>query len=270
MCLLHTRRLRCRTGAISVLAMIAAVSMSLRSGTALSGARMVTAAQGAAPSARTVWSGVYTEEQAARGKAIYDGSCGSCHGLELDGLDGPPLAGKDFLRNWLEDDLDSLFTKVHRRMPADAPGSLSERQAVDVVSYLLRTNEFPAGSQELVPEERSLSAIRIENKSGPGPVPNFALVRVVGCLNQRPDSSWELTRGTNPARTRESGSDSSVTSGEAATLGTQTFQLMDVGALQPDRYKGQIVRVKGLLMREPEGTRLNVTSLQGSGSTCPL
>lgn len=248
---------------------MAALSALARAGTWPSGAGSVSAAQSAPPAARTVWSGVFTEEQALRGKAVYDASCSSCHGPELGGLDGPALAGNDFLRNWLEDDLGSLFAKVHRRMPADAPGSLSERETVDVVSYLLKMNEFPIGSQELPPDERALNAIRVENKSGPGPVPNFSLVRVVGCLIQRPDSSWVLTHGTDPLRTRESAPDPAATSADTPALGTQTFQLMDIGASRPENYKGQIVRVKGLLMRQPEGTRLNVTSLQASGSTCP-
>lgn len=226
------------------------------------------ARQGPTPAARTVWNGVYTEAQAARGKAVYDASCSSCHGPELGGVDGPALAGVDFLRNWLEDDLNSLYTKIHRRMPGDAPGSLSERETVDVVSYLLRMNEFPAGAEELTPDERTLSAIRVENKSGPGPVPNFSLVRVVGCLTQRADKEWVLTRATDPMRTRDTTPDAPATS---TALGSQTFQLMDVAASKPDSLKGQVVQVKGLLMRQPEGTRLNVTSLQASGltSSCP-
>ena len=266
---LPTPRDRWRADAIPAIVLILVISMAWRGGTRMSGAGSAMAAQGAPPVARTVWSGVYTEEQAGRGKAIYDASCSSCHGPELAGLDGPALAGNDFLRNWLEDNLNSLVVKVHRRMPADAPGSLSERETIDVVSFLLRANEFPAGSQELTPDERMLSAIRVENKSGPGPVPNFSLVLVVGCLRQRPDSAWVLTRGTDPVRTRESGPDPAAAAGRAATLGSQTFQLRDVASSRPENYKGQIVGVKGLLMRQPEGMRLNVTSLQASGSTCP-
>ena len=252
---LHTAHRRARATAIAAIVVIVAV---------------IAAAQGAAPTTRTVWAGVYTEEQAGRGKAVYDATCSSCHGPELGGLDGPAQAGNDFLRNRLEDDLNSLYDKIHRRMPGDAPGSLSPRETVDVVSYLLRMNEFPAGAQELTPDERTLSAIRVENKSGPGPVPNFSLVRVVGCLTQRPDKEWVLTRGTDPVRTRESAPDAAAAPGPTV-FGSQTFQLMEVASSKPENYKGQVVRVKGLLMRQPEGTRLNVTSLQASGSTssCP-
>src|SRR5262245_32072951 len=110
----------------------------------------------AQPSTRSVWSGVYTDEQAARGKAAYDLSCASCHGPTLGGVDGPPLAGSDFLRNWLEDDLNSLFRKVHDRMPGDAPGSLPENVTLDIVAFLLQANEFPSGSEELIPNAMAL------------------------------------------------------------------------------------------------------------------
>src|SRR5215510_14709450 len=113
---------------------------------------------------RSVWSGVYTDEQAARGKAAYDLSCTACHGPTLGGVDGPPLVGNDFLRNWLEDDQNTLFRKVHDRMPADAPGSLSESVSLDVVAYVLQANEFPSGSQELIPDAGLLSAIHIQGK----------------------------------------------------------------------------------------------------------
>ena len=33
-----------------------------------------------APSERSVWDGVYTEEQAKRGEALYEKQCSACHG----------------------------------------------------------------------------------------------------------------------------------------------------------------------------------------------
>src|SRR5262249_48808017 len=106
----------------------------------------VSGATAAQQSSRSVWSGVYTDEQAARGKATYDLSCTACHGPTLGGVDGPPLVGNDFLRNWLEDDLNALLRKVHDRMPADAPGSLPENVSLDVIAYVLQANEFPSRS----------------------------------------------------------------------------------------------------------------------------
>ncbi len=42
----------------------------------------------------TVWDGVYTADQAARGKVVYDSHCSSCHLADLGGsLEVRPLAG---------------------------------------------------------------------------------------------------------------------------------------------------------------------------------
>ena len=53
----------------------------------------------------SVWEGVFTEAQANRGQAVYDGACGLCHGRRLNGAPDdpdmrstPPLARAKFLR----------------------------------------------------------------------------------------------------------------------------------------------------------------------------
>ena len=63
---------------------------------------------------RSVWDGVYTAAQAARGKADYEVSCASCH----DTGEGPPLVGDAFMRRWFEDSLKDLYTKMRTTMPA--------------------------------------------------------------------------------------------------------------------------------------------------------
>jgi hypothetical protein len=220
------------------------------------------------PSSKSVWSGVYTTGQAARGKKEYDLSCIGCHGPDLRGADGPTLIGADFLRNWLEDELRSLVDKVHTRMPADAPGSMSASESTDTVTYLLQANGFPPGAEELPSDAAALSAIRIEGKDGPAPVPNFSLVLVVGCLTQTADTQWIVTRGTEPVRTRDTAPTAGTTALAGAPLGTLTVRLMDVTSARPENYKGHKVEVKGLLMRQPAGTLLNVTSMQTVASSC--
>jgi quinoprotein glucose dehydrogenase len=229
----------------------------------------VSVAAAAQQSSRSVWSGVYTDEQAARGKATYDQSCTACHGSSLEGAEGPALVGNDFLRNWLEDDLNALFRKVHDRMPADAPGSLSENVSLDVVAYVLQANEFPSGSQELIPDSALLSTIHIQGKDGPAPVPNFSLVRVVGCLTQSAAAEWIVTHGTEPVRSRDGAATGNAGAVAATPFGTQTYRLMDAAAAKPEVHKGEKVEVKGLLMRQANGTVLNVTSFQTAGSACP-
>ena len=223
-------------------------------------------------STRTVWDGVYTADQAARGKAEYEIYCVECHGLDLEGGDpGPPLFGSGFLRNWLEDNVNSLFMRVHTTMPADAPGSLPAQTAADITSYLLQVNAFPPGSgEDLTPDPAILSVIQIQGKDGPGSVPNFSLVLVVGCLEQRSDGEWMVVNATEPVRARFSAPDSGAEGPDASVrpLGVLTFYLMDAAYTRPEPLKGQTVEVRGLLIREPGEPRLNVTSIQSLGSSC--
>lgn len=223
----------------------------------------------AAQDGKSIWAGVYTTEQAQRGREQFEVSCGHCHGDDLGGGDGPALVGAGFMRNWLEDSLQSLYDHVRREMPGDFPGSLSEDQAVDLTGFLLQANGLPAGSEPLEPDPRLLAGIMIFGKDGPGSVPNFSMVQVVGCLS-RVDGDWILARGTEPSRTRDgaaSAADAEAMAGVA--LGSHTLELMDASYLEPENLDGQKVLAKGLLIRQPEQrTKVNVTGLAGMGVPC--
>src|SRR6266566_3413171 len=73
---------------------------------------------------RTVWSGVYTANQATRGAALYTSECGRCHREDLSGYTG--LRGDKFIDNWREDSLESLWVRISKTMPMGAPGSLKQ------------------------------------------------------------------------------------------------------------------------------------------------
>ena len=211
---------------------------------------------------QTVWDGVYTDAQAARGKNQYEASCSSCHRA------GPP---KDdaFMRDWSGTDVDGLFSQIKALMPADAPSSLSDSAYLDIVAYMLQVNAFPAGTNELNAD--LIKSVRIEGRNGPEPVPNFALVRAVGCLTQGPDTAWMLADAGEPVRTRNpaASKDDELKNSEAAQFGTQTFRLLNVYPT-PDPYKGHKVEAKGFLIRDPGGNRINVTAVQSLAPRCTL
>jgi S-disulfanyl-L-cysteine oxidoreductase SoxD len=101
-------------------------------------------------SPRTTWDGVYSEEQAKRGEAIYIDACSNCHGRTLEGADmTPPLTGGAFMANWDGLSVGDLADRIRLSMPLDRPGSLSRQDNVDVVAYILRFDQFPAGKDEL-------------------------------------------------------------------------------------------------------------------------
>jgi S-disulfanyl-L-cysteine oxidoreductase SoxD len=101
--------------------------------------------------------GIYTDEQAGRGKDVYAGACRSCHAPASH-------TGATFNRFWRGKQLSDLFTCVSTRMPKNDPGSLDPADVADVVAYLLKMNALPTGPVELPADVDSLKKIRIEAK----------------------------------------------------------------------------------------------------------
>ena len=113
--------------------------------------------------AASVWDGVYTEEQAKRGEAIYYERCAACHGSELEGGDMTPgLTGGVFTSNWNDLSVGDLFERIRITMPLDRPRTLSRQQSADVVAFLLKANRWPAGAAELPRDLEPLKEITIE------------------------------------------------------------------------------------------------------------
>jgi quinoprotein glucose dehydrogenase len=108
---------------------------------------------------QTVNQGVYTQAQATRGQALYKTNCASCHGDTLQGVNGPPLVGNDFIADWNKQPLSELFSKIARTMPQDNPGKLSADQSADVLAYILQSGKFPAGRADLRADETALKQI---------------------------------------------------------------------------------------------------------------
>ena len=111
---------------------------------------------------KTVWSGIYTEEQATRGKEKAAAECSACHGANMVGDLGPTLTGNDFIGHWYDAKLSELSLKITTTMPAAAPGSLKPEEYADVLAYLLQLNGFPAGTETLkVEPAAALDAVKI-------------------------------------------------------------------------------------------------------------
>ena len=108
------------------------------------------------------WDGVYTDAQAQRGGVLFQQQCGRCHGANLAGtFETPPLVGR-FKPYWSGATLDTLFDYVATAMPLDHPGSLSRAANADIVAFLLKANDFPAGAKELSANNEDLKAIRFD------------------------------------------------------------------------------------------------------------
>ena len=109
-----------------------------------------------APS-KSVWDGVYTEEQAARGGEAVANNCESCHAKS-------DFAGPDFMNIWSGQTAFALYDNIRALMPQDRPGALSKETYADIVSFMFKSNSFPAGKSELPTDDATLKQIRIEPK----------------------------------------------------------------------------------------------------------
>ena len=111
---------------------------------------------------RSVWDGVYTEEQAKRGETLYARECASCHRNDTGGEEASALAGPAFLANWDGLTVGDLYERIRVSMPPSNPRRLSRRQITDILGHLMKANGFPAGKTELAQEAEAMKQVRIE------------------------------------------------------------------------------------------------------------
>jgi mono/diheme cytochrome c family protein len=115
--------------------------------------------------AKSIWDGVFTEEQATRGAETYKQACSECHGGDLMG-DGfaPSLAGADFQGNWNDLSVGDLFERIRVSMPPSSPTGVTPAQKADILAHIFNFNKYPTGTTELEPKTDVLKTIKIELK----------------------------------------------------------------------------------------------------------
>ena len=130
--------------------------------------------------ASSVWDGIYTDAQAARGSEAYAKSCAACHGAALTGTgEAPALQGGQFVSDFNGETVGDLFDRIRTTMPQDNPASLTRDQYADILAFLLKANGFPAGAKELDRRSEYLKAIRFEAMAPAGVVPRAAPARAL-------------------------------------------------------------------------------------------
>jgi S-disulfanyl-L-cysteine oxidoreductase SoxD len=111
----------------------------------------------------SVWDGVYTEVQAARGAASYTEHCAVCHGGSLGGVgEAPALTGVRFIYDFNGLSLGELFERIRTTMPLNDAGGLSRAQYADILAFVLKSNGFPPGQSELYRRREYLDTIAFE------------------------------------------------------------------------------------------------------------
>jgi mono/diheme cytochrome c family protein len=216
---------------------------------------------------RTVWDGVYTEAQAARGMTAFGQSCSGCHALAAEGK--APLVGDSFWKSFSQKTVGDSLQYISKNMPNGKPGSLSEASYQDIVAVILKSNGFPAGTTELA--ANTISGVQIVPKDGSRELPAGALVRMVGCLARSgadqatSGTDWVITKATSPERAEGVGP-----AREDATrpLGSRTMALKFV-VTKLDPFVGSRVAVSGLLIGADGADGINVTTVNRVAPKCP-
>jgi mono/diheme cytochrome c family protein len=216
------------------------------------------AAQTSAPR-RTVWDGVYTQAQAARGAMAFGRSCAGCHSLTSQGR--APLAGDAFWKSFSLKTVGDLLDYVSRYMPNGAPHTLSDTAYEDIVALILQSNGFPAGTTEL--GFKTVADVQIIPQDGSTALPANALARVVGCL-AKSGAAWVVTNATAPERAE------ALSLGRYALrpLGDRTMALKFV-LTKLDALVGSRVVVSGLLIGADGADGINVTTVDRVAPSCP-
>jgi len=212
----------------------------------------------------SVWNGVFTVEQAERGKAAYTKNCSRCHGEDLAGRRDYPLSGERFMDHWEAHTIDHLFRLIRDSMPPDAINAVDPKDKRDIVAYLLQQNGFPAGNTELSLDDDVLATFEISRKNGPGPVKAGALVRATGCLTNEGDE-WMLANASEPEKTALPKGGGAQSGG--STTGTRTIGLLNVFP-SPAAHRGHTMIATGFLVKKGESDAINVVSLDMVSASC--
>jgi len=117
------------------------------------------ARQSSAEPQRSARDGIYSASLADRGEETFRRSCGACHSPA-------EFTGPTFEVNWGGLTAFDIFEQLRTTMPMDNPGGLTRQEYLDVVSYLLRLNGYPAGESPLDGDDDALKRIGIPVQGG--------------------------------------------------------------------------------------------------------
>lgn len=106
----------------------------------------------AVPESLTVNDRVFTKEQARNGEALYEVNCIACHDKKYF---------RPVLKAWEGQPLGVLFNVMSASMPQSNPGSLPDKDYVDILAYILSQSRYPTGDSELSIENGALNDITI-------------------------------------------------------------------------------------------------------------
>ena len=113
-----------------------------------------TAPAAAAPAAASAPAGLFSQAQANRGRDQFRSMCTECH-------TAGEFSDNTFKVKWSRRSVGDLYEFIHTAMPDDAPGILTEAQAIDLTAYILDMNGFQPGSRAMQADQAALDGISL-------------------------------------------------------------------------------------------------------------
>ena len=208
-----------------------------------------------------IWQGVYTAAQAERGKTTFLVTCQRCHNADLSGDRGPALKGERFMTTWGGGGVNRLFEKIRDTMPPFATSTLDDATKLDIVTFILQTNGFPAGQRDLASADLESVDIVAQGEAPKAQAQNFARVQVVGCLARAAENRFVLTDASEPVAAANDNVSVPVPSPGAGRV-----MLLNAAPFKPEAQVGQRVEARGLVYRDERETLLTVSALKAVGS----
>ena len=94
-------------------------------------------------------------------------------------------------------------------------------------------------------------------------------VEVIGCVSQGPDNKWVVTNATNPLKSGTSAQTAeALKAAETKPLGTGRYVLIGASGWNPSSHNGEKVAVRGVVIKDVNENRVNVTSFNKVAATC--
>lgn len=117
------------------------------------GSMVVATSVAARAQGKSTADGVYSADQAVKGKDLYGQACESCH-------QPAKFSGAEFTRAYGGRPLSEIDGSM-AEMPMDNPGSLSRNDVAALIAYFLSMNKYPAGHAPLSGELDALKSIMV-------------------------------------------------------------------------------------------------------------
>jgi hypothetical protein len=159
------------------------------------------------------------------------------------------------MTTWGGGSVNRLFEKIRDTMPSFSTSTIDAASKLDVVTFILQTNGFPAGDRELAIGD--LEPIQILAQGEQPKAANFARVVVSGCLARGEANRFVLTSASEPVAVADNT--------PAPGPGSARVVLLNASPFNPDTQIGQRVEARGIVYRDEKDVLLAVSALNAVG-----